>query len=169
MLQLPTKYKKVYTITAFTNSEKRLPPFASDNIERLVDQSYSYFLLVPEIRDKKDNEKKIVDIIAGKDARLTCQVKNSGTTTSWLKNNKTISPSDHPRMRIKLNKYLKIKRVEKDDAGFYTCVAENDCGRNTFTVELLVGSKLTFDTEETSIRLAIYHDHLVNTLPSRQS
>ena len=46
-------------------------------------------------------------------------------------------------MRLKLNKYLKIKRVQKDDAGFYTCVAENDCGKNTYTVQLSVGSKLT--------------------------
>ena len=46
-------------------------------------------------------------------------------------------------MRLKLNKYLKIKKTEKDDAGFYTCVAENDCGRNTYTIQLLVRSKLT--------------------------
>ena len=101
------------------------------------------FLPVPNIRDKKGNEKKVVDVTAGKDVRLPCQVKENGVITSWLKNNKTISPSDHPRMRLKLNKYLKIKRVQKDDAGFYTCVAENDCGKNTYTMQLSVGSKLT--------------------------
>ena len=109
-----------------------------------------FFLPVPNIRDKKGNEKKVevVDIIAGKDVRLPCQVKENGVITLWLKNNKTISPLDHPRMRLKLNKYLKIKRVQKDDAGFYTCVAENDCGKNTYTMQLsviiiTVGSKLT--------------------------
>ena len=102
-----------------------------------------YYPPVPNICDKKGNEKKVVDVIAGKDVRLTCQVRENGVITSWLKNNKTFSPSDHPRMRLKLNKYLKIKRVQKDDAGFYTCVAENDCGRNTYTIQLLVGSKLT--------------------------
>ena len=86
---------------------------------------------------------KVVDVIAGKDVRLTCQVKENGVNISWLKNNKTIRPSDHPRIRLKLNKYLKIKRVQKDDAGFYTCVAENDCGRNFYRMQLLVGSKLT--------------------------
>ena len=101
------------------------------------------FLPVPNIRDKKGNEEKVADVIVGKDVRLTCQVKENDVITSWLKNNKTFSPLDHPRMRLKLNKYLKIKRVQKDDAGFYTCVAENDCGKNTYTVQLSVGSKLT--------------------------
>ena len=101
------------------------------------------FLSVPNIRDKTGNVPKIVDVIGGKDVRLTCQVKESGVITSWLKNNKTISPLDNPRMRLKLNKYLKIKRVQKDDAGFYTCVAENDCGRNTYTFQLFVGGRLT--------------------------
>ena len=102
-----------------------------------------YYPPVPNISDKKGNEKKVLDVIAGEDVRLTCQVRENGVITSWLKNNKTFSPSDHPGMRLKLNKYLKIKRVQKDDAGFYTCVAENDCGRNTYTIQLLVGSKLT--------------------------
>ena len=100
-----------------------------------------YYPPVPNIRDKKGNEKKVVDVIAEKDVRLTCQVRENGVNTSWLKNNKTISPSDHPRMRLKLNN-LKIKRVQKDDAGFYTCVAENNCGKNSYTMQLFVGGKL---------------------------
>jgi len=102
-----------------------------------------FFLSVPDIRDKTGNVPKVVDVIAGKDVRLPCQVKKNGVITTWLKNNKTISLSDHPRTRLKLNKYLKIKGVQKDDAGYYTCVAENDCGRNTYTLQLFVGSKLT--------------------------
>ena len=82
-----------------------------------------YFLSVPNIRDKKGNEKKVVDVITGNDVRLTCQVKEpNGVKISWLKNDKTFSPLDHPRMRLKLNKQdLRIKRVQKDDTGFYTC------------------------------------------------
>ena len=101
------------------------------------------FLSVPDIRDNTGNVPKTVDVIEGKDVRLTCRVKENGVITSWLKNNKTISPSDHPRMRLKSNQYLKIKRVQKDDVGFYTCVAENDCGRNFYSMQLLVGSELT--------------------------
>ena len=105
--------------------------------------SVFFSLSVPNIRDKSGNGKKVLNVIAGKDVKLICQVKETGVMPSWLKNNKTISPSDHPRMRLKLNKYLKIKRVQKEDAGFYTCVAENNCGRNTYTMQLFVGSKLT--------------------------
>ena len=101
------------------------------------------FLSVPVIHDKTGNATKVVDVIAGKDVRLTCQVNENGVNTSWLKNNETISPSDHPRMRLRLNKYLKIKRVQKDDAGLYTCVADNGCGRNFYRMQLLVGSGLT--------------------------
>jgi len=105
--------------------------------------SVFFSLSVPNIRDKSGNGKKVLNVIAGEDVKLICQVKETGVITSWLKNNKTISPLDHPRMRLKLNKYLKIKRVQKEDAGFYTCVAENNCGRNTYTMQLFVGSKLT--------------------------
>ena len=105
--------------------------------------SVFFSLSVPNIRDKSGNGKKVLDVIAGKNVKLICQVKETGVIPSWLKNNKTISPSDHPRMRLKLNKYLKIQRVQKEDAGFYTCVAENNCGRNTYTMQLFVGSKLT--------------------------
>ncbi|XP_020623749.1 fibroblast growth factor receptor-like 1 isoform X2 [Orbicella faveolata] len=112
---------------------------------------------VSDIRDKTGNVPKVVDVIAGKDVRLTCQVKKNGVVTTWLKNNKTISPSDHPRMRLKLNKFLKIKRVQKDDAGFYTCVAENDCGRNTYTLQLFVGTapKFTVPPDELSRSLLV--------------
>ena len=122
-----------------------------------VINSVSYqcsFLSVPVIRDKTGNVPKVVDVIAGRDVRLACQVEENGVNTSWLRNNKTISPSDHPRMRLKLNKYFKIRRVQKDDAGFYTCVAENDCGRNFYSMHLnvlLVGSELTLYYTGTNI------------------
>ncbi|XP_078358900.1 fibroblast growth factor receptor 4-like [Oculina patagonica] len=97
---------------------------------------------VPEIREKRGNDwdKKVVEVIAGKDVRLICQVKDKDVSAYWLKNNKTLHPSDHQRMRIKANKYLKIKKTEKGDAGFYTCVAVNDCGKNTYTMQLFVES-----------------------------
>ena len=141
-------YKTETMRNLFATAAKRLPHFESKNVERLVNMNYSDFLPVPNIRNKSENEKTVVDVNEGKDVKLICQVKENGVITSWLKNNKTISPSAHPRMRLKLNKYLKIKRVQKEDAGFYTCVAENNCGRNTYTLQLFVGSKLTLDTEE---------------------
>ena len=75
------------------------------------------------------------------DVQIICQVKEKGVSAYWLKNNKTVNPSDHQRMRIRVNKYLKIKKAEKKDTGFYTCVAENNCGRNAYTIQLFVDSK----------------------------
>ncbi|XP_066015526.1 fibroblast growth factor receptor-like 1 isoform X2 [Pocillopora verrucosa] len=99
---------------------------------------------VPKIREKEGNEIKIIEVTSGKDVKLTCQIRTVGQTSQpryyWLKDNQTLSPSNHHRMRLKLYRYLKIKRAKKEDAGFYTCVAINDCGENSFTMHLFVGS-----------------------------
>ncbi|KAL9983592.1 hypothetical protein ACROYT_G005788 [Oculina patagonica] len=98
---------------------------------------------VPEIQENTGNQTRVVEVIAGNDVKLICQVKDKDVSTYWLRNNKTLHPSDHQRMRIKANKYLKIKKAEKEDAGFFTCVAVNDCGRNEYTLQLLVRSPTT--------------------------
>ncbi|XP_022781606.1 fibroblast growth factor receptor-like 1, partial [Stylophora pistillata] len=104
----------------------------------------TFLFSVPRIRVKKGNEKKIIEVTSGKDVKLICQIRTSGQNPKpryyWLKDNQTITPSDHPRMRLKPLKYLKIKKAEKEDAGFYTCVAVNDCGENSYTMQLFVRS-----------------------------
>lgn len=102
-----------------------------------------YFLSVTNIREKKGNEPKHQMVNVGKDARLSCHVdKDWKGTVYWQKNNKTIHAGENPaRMRVKLNSYLKIKKARKEDKGDYTCVAENDCGRNTYTITLYVDGK----------------------------
>ena len=99
----------------------------------------------PNIREKEGNEIKVIEVTSGKDVKLTCQIRTAGQTSKpryyWLKDNQTLSPSSHQRLRLKLYRYLKIKRAKKEDAGFYTCVAVNDCGKNPFTMHLFVGSK----------------------------
>ena len=105
-------------------------------------QTYSAsFLLVPQIREKNGDGRKVVRVFAGMNVKLICLVKDTGVSAYWLKNNKTLNPSDHQRMRIKVNKYFKIKKAETGDTGFYTCVAENNCGRNAYTIQLFVDSK----------------------------
>ena len=99
----------------------------------------------PNIREKEVNEIKVIEVTSGKDVKLTCQIRTAGQTSKpryyWLKDNQTLSPSSHHRLRLKLYRYLKIKRAKKEDTGFYTCVAVNDCGKNHFTMHLFVRSK----------------------------
>ena len=99
----------------------------------------------PNIREKEGNEIKVIEVTSGEDVKLTCQIRTVGQTSKpryyWLKDNQTLSPSSHNRLRLKLYRYLKIKRAKKEDTGFYTCVAVNDCGKNHFTMHLFVRSK----------------------------
>ena len=86
------------------------------------------------------------EILEGNDVKLICLVQRGQLETKlsvyWQKDNKTLQPTEHPRMRVKLFRYLKIKRVRKEDAGFYACVAENDCGgKNAVFMQLFVKSE----------------------------
>ena len=102
------------------------------------------FFPVPEFRNNV-GEKEVVAIAEGADAKLPCPVKADPRyrlNVHWKKGNVTLQPAEHIRMRIKPNKYLKIKRTQKEDAGYYTCIAENSCGgKNTRDVQLFVESK----------------------------
>lgn len=99
---------------------------------------------VPTIRDKSGSQIKVIEVTNGRDVKLTCQIRTVGQASKpryyWLKDNQTLSPSNHHRMRLKLHRYLRIKNAQKEDAGFYTCVAVNDCGENSLTIQLFVGS-----------------------------
>ena len=88
----------------------------------------------------------ILDVAEGADVRLFCQVKDKGLkhklSVYWQKNNVTLQTTSSTRMRVKSNRYLKIKRTTKDDAALYSCVAENSCGgKNVLYIHLLVESK----------------------------
>ena len=110
----------------------------------------------PKIR----NEGNTILLPEGEDARLICSVKGKETSGNkaivfWEKNNATIQPGSHNRMRIRPYRYLKIKRVTKEDSGFYTCVAENSCGRNAITWRLVIGSKLLWRSIPAKIQCCI--------------
>ena len=88
----------------------------------------------------------IVNVVEGADATLFCQVTDKGLkhklSIYWQKNNITLRTSSSTRMRVKANRFLKIKRTTKGDGGLYTCVAENNCGgKNVFSIHLFVESK----------------------------
>ena len=112
----------------------------------------------PKIRTKGN----ITLVPEGEDARLICSVNDKGTSGNkpivfWEKNNDTLQPASHNRMRIKPYRYLKIKRVSKEDAGFYTCVAENSCGRKAITWRLVIESKLLWRSIPVKIQCCILH------------
>ena len=105
------------------------------------------FFPVPEFRNKV-GEKEVVAVVEGADAKLPCPVKapdtdsRYGLKVHWKKDNVTLQPPQYIRMRIKPNKYLKIKRTRQEDAGHYKCIAQNSCGgKNALDVQLFVESR----------------------------
>ncbi|KAJ7323074.1 hypothetical protein OS493_032644 [Desmophyllum pertusum] len=86
----------------------------------------------PIIRQKLQNSTTVVAAV-GEDVKLPCWV-TSGRLLYWLKNNKTLDRF-YMRVRVKFNRYLRIKRVRKEDAGFlYLCQQKNECGNtDSFT------------------------------------
>ena len=103
------------------------------------------FFPVPIIRHKPQKGTTVIEVAEGRDIKLPCQVRRSGDkilSYLWNKNNKTLYTASHPRMTVKLYRYLKIKKARKEDAGKYACLATNHCGTATFTLELYVNSKL---------------------------
>ena len=90
------------------------------------------FFSAPEIR-VKPNDKENIYANETTEIKLPCNIKTTGEEFSyhWQKDNKTFRPSDHRRMYVKFYRWLKIKKVRKDDAGLYTCVVMNKCGEKS--------------------------------------
>ena len=98
---------------------------------------------MPYIRQKSGNEATVIKVNSEKDVKLMCQIRSTVQIPKpgyyWLKDNQTLTLSDHQGMSLRPYRHLKIRRVRKEDAGFYTCVVVNDCGKNRYTVQLIVG------------------------------
>lgn len=103
------------------------------------------YSVVPVFRGTQSPRVRFAQL--NREVKLYCQVRlNRGglannATSYWLKDNRTLFTASHPRMRIKVNKWLKIKGVKKEDEGKYTCVVANRCGVTLLTYEVLVESK----------------------------
>lgn len=99
---------------------------------------------VPYIHEKRGNEKKVINVNSGKDVKLICNIRTTGQTSKpvyyWLKDYQVLILSDHHRMRLKPYRYLGITSAKKKDSGIYICGAVNNCGWNTYTMQLFVGS-----------------------------
>ena len=95
---------------------------------------------VPDIRGKNGSEpRKVIKVNSGKNKRLPCWIKiidpNQTLKYYWLKDNQTLRGG---HQRTVINRYLRIRKAKKEDAGFYTCVVVNDCGKSNLTIQLIV-------------------------------
>lgn len=99
---------------------------------------------VPYIHEKRGNEKKVINVNSGKDVKLICNIRTTDQTSKpvyyWLRDKQVLILSDHHRMRLKPYRYLRIISAKKKDSGIYICGAVNNCGWNTYTMQLFVGS-----------------------------
>ncbi|XP_022806017.1 fibroblast growth factor receptor-like 1 isoform X1 [Stylophora pistillata] len=110
-----------------------------------LDNHHTEACSVPYIREKSGNKARVIKVNSERDVKLMCQIRSTVQIPEpgyyWLKDNQTLTPSDHQGMRLRPYRYLKIRRVKKEDAGFYTCVVVNDCGKNRYTMQLFVGAR----------------------------
>ena len=73
----------------------------------------------------------------GGDARLLCRVRHGDfSDTSWTRNGTTLKKSD--KYRIKPKKYLRIRKVQKSDAGEYICWAKKGADKWSRRIKLNV-------------------------------
>ena len=94
---------------------------------------------------REETRKRSSTLTAGTDVKLICNIRTTGQTSKpvyyWLKDNQVLILSDHHRMRLKPYRYLGITSAKKKDSGIYICGAVNNCGWNTYTMQLFVGSE----------------------------
>ena len=71
------------------------------------------------------SSKTSFDAIVGEDVKLRCRFRNLDDSyrTWWTRNGTTLRKTN--KYRIKPFRYLKIRKLEKSDAGEYICWAKN--------------------------------------------
>ncbi len=94
-------------------------------------------LVPPEI------EQQQTEFIVVQDRELVLPCRASGTpppTVSWEKDGKPINPGDY-RYRILRSGWLAIPITQMENSGSYMCIAENDAGRATISIDVVVHGK----------------------------
>ena len=76
------------------------------------------------------------DAIVGEDVKLRCRFRTLDDLSRswWTRNGTTLRKTS--KYRIKPRKYLKIRKVEKSDAGKYICWAKNENGNRKQSINL---------------------------------
>ncbi|XP_068081375.1 hemicentin-1 isoform X2 [Anabrus simplex] len=108
---------------------------ADNGIDKGVGESHAHYVEPPVVIASEGH----VSVSEGQSVSLKCDVKGvPNPTLRWVKNSTVITPTD--RYKILSDGNLKILSVSLDDAGEYTCEAENHLGSSDDYVILDVGS-----------------------------
>ncbi|XP_022792736.1 fibroblast growth factor receptor-like 1 [Stylophora pistillata] len=95
----------------------------------------------PYLLEKDGNKRKIIKVTSGENVKLSCPIRTSGQSTKiqyfWHKNYKRFA---FFQREVEGNRKipLEIKGVKREDKGWYTCVAVNNCGHKSYKMLLLV-------------------------------
>ena len=94
--------------------------------------------IVPHISKAR---KSYIRAFEGESVRLKCLVSRHYTRTyKWFHDALEIN-AEYKGVKIREYKFLRIKSVEIDDSGFYTCSVANDIGIQEITYHLQVKGK----------------------------
>ena len=98
---------------------------------------------MPKIKSRSEAANKIAT--TGNKVRLSCAVTSFNEKEQhdakyvWTKNGKPVI--EGWRLRIRKLKYLRIKKVEENDAGRYQCIVSDQDGQDSIVINLYVVGK----------------------------
>ncbi|KAL1259968.1 hypothetical protein QQF64_010545 [Cirrhinus molitorella] len=96
------------------------------------------------------------DVLVGSDTLLLCKADAEGEF-SWLKDDEEVDEDRHVvEKHDESSSKLKLKNVQLEDSGTYSCVFENDQGTKKMKYQIYVYKTPDFGTTQT------YHEFLVN-------
>ena len=95
----------------------------------------SIFLPVPPTIEEQQTE---FTVVREREVLLPCRVEGVPTpTVTWEKDGVPIAPGDF-HYRVLRTGRLAIPITTIEDSGAYTCIAENDAGRASVLIDLIV-------------------------------
>ena len=97
-----------------------------------------------------------VNALVGEEVRLLCRVKGQSKPEYWWEKNGNRLPKSK-KYRIKKFRYLRIKAVEKSDAGDYVCWASNGDSKinQTITLNDKENTELAFSSYSTNVDASV--------------
>lgn len=88
------------------------------------------------------NFNKILNFLAGENAKFEVQLKDRVSTVEWLKNNKVLDKSDAERVTVREDAnntfFLELHNCSETDTGLYTAKAIHGLETSSCTAQLIV-------------------------------